>query len=88
MGVAQNRNVTKEFDFTPEEVESMLFLYNQTFIKGSDIEVVAPLGAKSKAGLKEARSLQDSTTKIVIKSTLNEISVCLILFFRKDIKHK
>ena len=77
LGFSQNMTVTKNLDFTPEEVESMLFLYNQTMIKGSDVEVVAPLGAKLKAGLKEARALQDSTGKIVLKLTLNEIGVCL-----------
>ena len=76
-GLSQNMTVTKNLDFTPEEVESMLFLYNQTMIKGSDVEVVAPLGAKLKTGLKETRALQDSTAKIVLKLTLNEIGVCL-----------
>ena len=77
LGFSQNMTVTKNLGFTPEEVESMLFLYNQAMIKGSDVEVVAPLGAKLKAGLKEARALQDSTGKVVLKLTLNEIGVCL-----------
>ena len=76
-GFSQNMTITKNLDFTPEEVESMLFLYNKTMIKGSDVEVVAPLGAKLKAALKEARALQDSTGKIVLRLTLNEIGVCL-----------
>ena len=61
-GFSQNMTITKNLDFTPEEVESMLFLYNKTMIKGSDVEVVAPLGAKLKAALKEARALLETLT--------------------------
>ena len=77
-GIGFNQNVIqeKEVRFTPEEVESMLFLYNQTTIKGTDVEVIAPLGIKLSAGLKEARTQQDSTKSIVLKLNINEIGIC------------
>jgi hypothetical protein len=66
-----------KFNFSPEEVESMLFLYNQTTIKGSDVDVVAPLGAKLKKGLQQARMMKDSTGLIPMSMTPVEIQICL-----------
>jgi len=63
--------------FSPAEVESMLFLYNQTPVKGSDVEVVAPVGAKLRAGLKAARTQQDSTKSIMVPLLPAEVQVCL-----------
>lgn len=62
---------------SPAEVESMLFLYNQTPVKGADVELVAPVGAKLRAGLRQARAQQDSTKDIVLSLTPTEIQVCL-----------
>jgi hypothetical protein len=58
-------------------VESMLFLYNQTTVKGSDVEIVAPVGAKLKAGLKAARALNDTTKMITLKFNPTQAKVCL-----------
>jgi hypothetical protein len=63
--------------FSPNEVESMLFLYNQTPVKGSDVEMVAPVGAKLRDGLKLARAQQDSTKAIPLQLIPVEIQVCL-----------
>jgi hypothetical protein len=62
---------------SPAEVESMLFLYNQTPVKGADVELVAPVGAKLRAGLRQARTQLDSTQDIVLPLTPTEIQVCL-----------
>lgn len=67
----------KNLLFNPNETESMLFLYNQTKISGGDVEMVAALGAKLKAGLKEARAATDSTQLIPLKLNENEIRYCL-----------
>ncbi|MBN1781061.1 hypothetical protein JW948_08065 [bacterium] len=64
-------------EFTPAEVESMLFLYNQTSIKGADVEVVAPVGTKLRAGLKEARAMSDSTKMLTLDMNLMEVQVCV-----------
>ncbi|MFC1568944.1 hypothetical protein ACFL4L_01800 [bacterium] len=63
--------------FSPSEVESMLFLYNQTSIKGADVEVVAPVGAILRTGLKEARAMKDSTKTLELKMSLVEVQVCV-----------
>jgi hypothetical protein len=63
--------------FSPAEVESMLFLYNQTPVKGADVEMVAPVGAKLRAGLKQARAQQDSTKSVPLQLLPVEIQVCL-----------
>jgi hypothetical protein len=62
---------------SPNEVESMLFLYNQTPVKGADVELVAPVGAKLRAGLKHARTQQDSTKAVTVQLLPVEIQVCL-----------
>jgi hypothetical protein len=63
--------------FSPAEVESMLFLYNQTPVKGADVEIVAPVGAKLRTGLKQARTQQDSSKAIVLPLLPTEVQVCL-----------
>ena len=68
---------TVALQFTPEEAESMLFLYNQTQIKGADVEVIAPLGEKLKAGFQQAKAQQDSTKPIKLELTIPEVQVCL-----------
>jgi hypothetical protein len=66
-----------DVQFSPQQVESMLFLYNQTPVKGADVEIVAPVGAKLRAGLKQARLQQDSTKAIGVPLLPAEIQVCL-----------
>jgi len=63
--------------FTPAEVESMLYLYNQTSIKGSDVEVVAPVGVKLRSGLKRARAMKDSTQTLTLEMSLVDVQVCV-----------
>lgn len=75
--LGQEKRPERELHFTPAEVESMLFLYNQTTVKGSDVETVAPVGAKLKAGLREARALEDTTQHITLKLNVTEIQFCL-----------
>ena len=67
----------KDLKFSPAEVESMLFLYNQTSVKGADVEIVAPVGVKLRAGLGEARALKDTTQKVVLQVTAAETQICL-----------
>ena len=45
MLIAQTPETQKDIQFTPAEVESMLFLYNQTQVKGAEVELVAPVGS-------------------------------------------
>jgi len=66
-----------DVSLSPAEVESMLFLYNQTQVKGSDVEMVAPVGAKLRAGLRQVRTQQDSTKAIVLSLSPSELQVCL-----------
>lgn len=66
-----------DVQFSPQQVESMLFLYNQTPVKGADVEIVAPVGAKLRAGLKQARAQQDSSKAIVLPLFPAEVQVCL-----------
>ena len=77
MSFSQMPQVEKELNFKPAEVESMLFLYNQTSVKGSDVEVVAPVGVKLRDGLTQARTLKDTTQNVVLKLTPAETQICL-----------
>ena len=51
----QNASSEKELHFTPAEVESMLFLYNHTTMKGAEVGLVAPRSEERRVG-KECRS--------------------------------
>ena len=73
----QNPPVAKTLQFSPAEVESMLFLYNQTNVKGADVEFVAPVGDKLRAGLEEARALKDTTQSIDLQFSATDTQVCL-----------
>ncbi len=66
-----------EVQFTPAEVESMLFLYNKTTVKGSEVEIVVPVGVKLRSGLKKARALKDTTKSITLELTPTDVQVCL-----------
>jgi hypothetical protein len=74
---AQAPDKAVEVGFSPAEVESMLFLYNQTPVKGADVEMVAPVGAKLRAALKNARTMKDTTQAVQLAMTAAEIQVCL-----------
>jgi hypothetical protein len=74
--VAQTFAQEKELLFTPAELTSMLSLFNQTQIKGSDVEVIAPLGAKLRFGYDTTQ--RDSTRKIIsLKLSQTETQICL-----------
>jgi len=75
--LAQVRPQEYNLHFNPNETESLLFLYNQTTVSGADVEMVAGLGAKLDAGLKEARALTDTTKTVTMKLTVAEIQFCL-----------
>ena len=77
VGYGQNASSERELHFTPAEVESMLFLYNHTTVKGAEVGLMAPIGAKLKAGLKKARALKDTTQTITLKLTPSQIQICL-----------
>ncbi len=67
----------KKLDFTAAEAESMMFLFNQTQIKGSDVEVLAPLAKKLKAALEKAQATEDKTEIIPLELSLQELQICL-----------
>ena len=76
-GLAQDPQPVRDLHFTPAEVESMLFLYNQTSVKGAEVELVAPVGMKLRAGLREARTLTDTTKTIVLKFNTTDAQICM-----------
>lgn len=84
----QNFGPEKELHFTPAEVESMLFLYNQTTVKGSEVEIVAPVGVKLKAGLQEARALKDTTKTITLNLNPTQAQVCLNIIYNSTFEAK
>ena len=87
-GYGQSALPEKELHFTPAEVESMLFLYNYTTMKGAEVDIVAPVGAKLRAGLKKARALKDTTKTITLKLNLREVQVCLNIINSSTFKAK
>ena len=66
----------KELLFTANEVESMLFLYNQAPVKGDQVEMIAPVGAKLRRGLEQARALVDTTKMIKLMMNPTELQIC------------
>ena len=86
--IAQITNQQLDIKFTPAEVESMLFLYNQTTVKGSEVEIVAPVGVKLKAGLQEARALKDTTETITLKLNPTQAQVCLNIIHNSTFEAK
>ncbi|MBN1540903.1 hypothetical protein JW992_02075 [candidate division KSB1 bacterium] len=65
-----------DVNFNAAEAESMVFLFNQTTIKGSDVEVVAPLAQKLNAALEIAKVTEDKTQLVPLKLTAQEIEIC------------
>ena len=66
----------KELTFNPVETESMLFLYNQTMIKGSDVEIMAPLQVKLRTALEKARTANDENAQIALDLNPQQIDIC------------
>ncbi len=71
------QNQIKTINFSAAEAESMVFLFNQTTIKGSDVDVVAPLSKKLNTALKSAKALEDKTKPVPIELSLQELQICL-----------
>ncbi len=67
----------RELLFAPAEVESMLFLYNQAPIKGSDVEIIAPLGMKLREGLRVAQTQSDSLKPVKLLFSGDDVQICL-----------
>lgn len=87
-GAVMAQQQTLKLEFTPAEMESMLFLYNQTTVKGADVEVVAPLGVKLRAGLNEARTMKDTTGVLTLQLTLAEVQICLYIIQQSTFEAK
>ena len=62
---------------------TLLFLYNQTTIKGYDVEVVATVGLNLRMGLQEARTLKDTTKKCVVEAKVSIANYNLEDFFNE-----
>ena len=92
--LGQKLGIEKSLFFNPNEAESMLFLFNQTTIKGSEVVTYGPLGLKLKAGLKQARALAADSTKAdsVKIDELNlkpaEVVLCLTIISISQIEAK
>ncbi len=67
----------KMLNFNAAEVESMMFLFNKTQIKGSDVEVLAPLSKKLKNALEKAQQIEDKTQPVPLQLSLQELQICL-----------
>lgn len=78
----------KEIKFNPVETESMLFLFNKTQIKGSQVEIFAPLQAKLKKALEETRSVQDSTGMVTIEFTQQQLDICIDILNNSNVEAK
>ena len=66
----------KKLLFTPIEVESMLYLFNQTQIKGSDVEVIAPLQSKLKNSFEMVKAQSDSSSAVEMDLTTQQMTIC------------
>jgi hypothetical protein len=66
----------KELKYNPAEVESMLFLFNKTTIKGSDVEIMAPLQEKLKSALEKAREAKAEDAMITLELSVQELQIC------------
>lgn len=75
-GIATISAQEKELYFTPNEVESMLFLYNQAPVKGDQVEMVAPIGGKLRQAAIMARTQKDSTQSVKMLFTPVELQIC------------
>ncbi|HNY92114.1 MAG: hypothetical protein BWY77_01648 [bacterium ADurb.Bin431] len=59
------------------EMESMLNLLDHSAVKGSDIDGLADLCAKLRAGARQVALFPDSSRTVVLKVTPREAKICL-----------
>ncbi|MBN1997485.1 hypothetical protein JW935_08040 [candidate division KSB1 bacterium] len=75
--------------YDPVETESMLFLFNKTPIKGSDVEYFAPLQVKLRKALEKARAAGENSEKeIEIELMPNEILILIRILEMADFEAK
>lgn len=77
LSLGVNMAQDKPLQFNRPEMESMMFLFNETTIKGSDIDVLAALSQKLKAGVQESAAFSDTTQTVSLPLTAQEAQVCL-----------
>ena len=85
-GVAQTDTVN--VNFNAAEAESMLFLFNQTMIKGSDVKVLAPLQAKLNDALDRAREAEDAKDPVPLELTQQEAQICVQIITNAEFEAK
>ncbi len=74
INLAQQDAVLK---FNRPEIESLLTMFNETPIKGQDLDVLAPLMTKLKDGVKEASAFIDTSQTVDIKVNAQEAGIFL-----------
>jgi hypothetical protein len=75
----------KEVLFTPAEMTSMLTLFNQAPIKGSDVEVIAPLSIKLRNSY-EIMQRDSSRHNISMKLSPQDVQICLTVLNNSTIE--
>ncbi|MBD3386073.1 hypothetical protein GF407_14250 [candidate division KSB1 bacterium] len=83
-----NNSFGTELKFDPVETESMLYLFNQTKIKGSEVEMFAPLQAKLIGALDKARNLPQDSTTVSIELSTQELDICLQILNNANVEAK
>ncbi|MBN1540904.1 hypothetical protein JW992_02080 [candidate division KSB1 bacterium] len=76
----------KSVQFTATESESMLFLYNQTVIRGSDVEIMAPLQSKLVTAFETSKEFPDSTKIVELDLSLQQIELCMMILQQSDVE--
>ncbi|MBD3377016.1 hypothetical protein GF406_18455 [candidate division KSB1 bacterium] len=85
-GVAQTDTV--KVNFNAAEAESMLFLFNQTMIKGSDVKVLAPLQTKLNDALDRAREVEDPKDPVPLELSQQEAQICVQIISNAEFEAK
>ncbi len=85
-GLAQTDTI--KVDFNAAEAESMLFLFNQTMVKGSDVKVLAPLQAKLNDALARAREAKDSKDLVPLELNQQEAQICVQIITNAEFEAK
>ncbi len=80
-GYAQDKEVV----FTPAEMTSMLTLFNQAPIKGSDVEVIAPLSVKLRSSY-EIMQQDSARHNVAIKLSAQDVQICLTVLNNSTIE--
>ncbi len=88
LGLGSITASAKTLNYSPVEVESMLYLFNRHPIKGTDVEFMAPLQGKLKESLEEARALGDSSATLSLELSLREIQTCIEILDEAQIEAK